>query len=69
MVKGWRKQFATEEQKKEFDQFFEEFKTFEESQPKEQHGKQPPINIFLMSQVILMRNEIKQLKKELSKND
>jgi len=68
MIKGWRKQFETEEQQNEFDQFFEEFATFEESQPKEQKGKQPPINIFLMSQIILMRNEIKQLKKEL-KND
>lgn len=69
MVKGWRKQFATEEQRQEFDQFFEEFQTFEASQPEQQRGKQPPINIFLMSQVILLRSEVKQLKKELSKND
>ena len=69
MVKGWRKQFETEEQRLEFDLFFEEFNVFLKSQPEEIREKQPPINIFLMSQLILMRNEIKKLKKELIEND
>ena len=64
MVKGWRKQFQTEEQRQEFDLFFKEFETFEQSQPEAQRGKQAPINIFLISQIILLRSELKQLRKK-----
>lgn len=69
MVKGWRKQFETEEQQNEFDQFFLEFGKFQETWPEKLRQTQAPINQFVIGQLILVRNEIKQLKKELSKNE
>ena len=64
MIKGWQKRFETEGQKEEFAQFFREFAAFEESEFPTNKGQQPNINLFLMSQVILLRNEVKQLKRE-----
>jgi hypothetical protein len=66
MVKAWQKKFQTAEQQKEFEVFFKEFENFKRHWPDELPGGQAAINQFVMSQLILLRNEVKQLKKEVS---
>lgn len=68
MIKAWRKQFETEQQQNEFDQFFKEFERLCGTFPEKLRQTQGPINQFVMGQIILLRNEIKQLKKELEQN-
>lgn len=69
MIKAWRNQFETEAQKLEFDRFFEEFERFQQTFAPQLRETQGPLNQFLASQLILIRNEIKKLQKELSKDE
>ena len=60
MVKGWRDLFNTKELQDEFDLFFKEFN-------QRTRVNQAEINIFVFNELIKLRSELKQLKKEKTK--